>query len=123
MMKESKPKSKKVPKDSSKNTESAKKADNFKPSKNKEINDLFKGALHEYIEAQNANQRFTKRNIEALMSVVQEFLNSFIILGYTTDGKPVEVIYSHNSQEAGALTTLINKFFDRAGGDIEESID
>jgi hypothetical protein len=86
----------------------------------KDIEYVLKSALSDYICAQSDLRKYSRRNGHALVSVVQEFLNSFILLGYTPDGEPVEIVYSHTAQEAGALTALINKFFDRIHGDIED---
>jgi len=52
-----------------------------------------------------------KRDLKNLSSVVEEYLSSFIILGYTFEGDPIHCISAHNQQEADSLVTLINKFF------------
>lgn len=52
-----------------------------------------------------------KKDLQNLSSQVEEYLTSFIILGYTFDGEPVQCISAHNQQEADSLVTLINKFF------------
>jgi len=52
-----------------------------------------------------------KKDLHTLSSQVEEYLTSFIILGYTFDGEPIQCISAHNQQEADSLVTLINKFF------------
>jgi hypothetical protein len=52
-----------------------------------------------------------KKDLKSLSSQVEEYLTSFIILGYTFDGEPVQCISAHNQLEADSLVTLINKFF------------
>ena len=52
-----------------------------------------------------------KKDLKNLSSQVEEYLTSFIILGYTFDGEPVQCISAHNQLEADSLVTLINKFF------------
>lgn len=52
-----------------------------------------------------------KKDLKNLSTQVEEYLTSFIILGYTFDGEPVQCISAHNQQEADSLVTLINKFF------------
>jgi len=49
-------------------------------------------------------------------------LNSFILIGYNFDGKPVTLISAHNQQEADSLGALLNKFLlssaeDKMSGD------
>lgn len=58
-----------------------------------------------------------KKDLKTLSSVVEEYLTSFIILGYTFEGDPVHCISAHNQQEADSLVTLINKFFHTHIGD------
>lgn len=111
MMKQSKPKS----------SLKGSKTEKFKPSKNKDMSNLIKSALTEFLQDENNRLKYSKRNYTALKNVVQEFLNSFIIMGYTPDHEPVEIVFSHNQQEAHALTTLVNDFFDRTNGNIDES--
>jgi len=45
------------------------------------------------------------------VNTIQEFLNSFIVLGYNFNGEPVHFISAHNQQEADSLATLVNKLF------------
>jgi hypothetical protein len=52
-----------------------------------------------------------KKDLKNLSSQVEEYLTSFIILGYTFEGDPVHCISAHNQQEADSLVTLVNKFF------------
>lgn len=71
---------------------------------------LLRGALASFLKDQIDEKNDSKKNIEALIGVVEEFLNSFIILGYTMDGVPVQYICAHNQQQADSLATLVNKF-------------
>jgi hypothetical protein len=52
-----------------------------------------------------------KKDLKNLSTQVEEYLTSFIILGYTFDGEPIQCISAHNQQEADSLVTLVNKFF------------
>lgn len=62
----------------------------------------------------NADNPLHKRDVnelEALVSTCQEFLKSFIILGYDFGGNPVQpIIFAHNQQEADALGNYLSKF-------------
>jgi len=65
-------------------------------------------ALQENIDERNNGIR---KDLKSLSTTVEEYLTSFIILGYTFDGDPIHCISAHTQQEADSLVTLINKFF------------
>jgi hypothetical protein len=101
---------------------------NKKPSKSKrskdagtgldaEAKEIIRKAMISSLEEKLENTNDIKKDLKVLSSVVEEFLSSFIILGYTVDGDPVHCISAHNQQEADSLVTLINKFFHTHLGD------
>jgi hypothetical protein len=50
-------------------------------------------------------------DIQAMLSTCQEFLKSFIIIGYNFEGQPVQpIVFAHNQQEADALGSYLSKF-------------
>jgi hypothetical protein len=86
----------------------AKKADSELDAEAKEA---IRKAMISSFEEKLKNVNGIKKDLRALSSVVEEYLSSFIILGYTLEGDPVHCISAHNQQEADSLVTLINKFF------------
>ena len=56
-----------------------------------------------------------QRNVEdiniALVNTISEFLNCFMIIGFTDEGAPVAITKSNNHMEKDALQTLLQKFF------------
>lgn len=49
--------------------------------------------------------------LSAMYSTCQEFMQSFVILGYDLSGRAIApMVHAHNQQEADALGTYINKF-------------
>lgn len=56
-----------------------------------------------------------RRNVEdvntALVNTISEFLNCFMIIGFTGEGSPVAITKSSNYMEKDALQTLLQKFF------------
>jgi len=72
---------------------------------------LRKAMLSSLQENLDAHQKGVKKDLKTLSSQVEEYLTSFIILGYTFNGEPVHCISAHNQQEADSLVTLVNKFF------------
>ena len=83
----------------------------FDPSKFAQESELTNSAILQHLQNKPKAKHSKRKDIEALIHTVQEFLNSFVILGYNFDGEPVHFISAHNQQEADSLATLINKFF------------
>jgi hypothetical protein len=87
-----------------------KKSEKFNPKEDKEAYELTQESLNAFLKQQLKSRTGAQNNINALASVIEEFLNCYIILGYSFDSTPVSIISAHNQQEADSLTTLINKF-------------
>lgn len=86
-------------------------SDSFDPAKHEEVRDFTNKTIQNFLHKKLQEKSDRRKDIEALNHTVQEFLNSFIILGYTEEGEPVNIISAHNQQEADSLATLVNKFF------------
>jgi len=86
-----------------------KKTDAKPSTEDKEI--LRKAMLSSLQDNLQSHENGIKRDLRTLSTQVEEYLTSFIILGYTFDGEPIHCISAHNQQEADSLVTLINKFF------------
>jgi len=79
---------------------------------NSEDKEMLRKAMISSLQENIANRESgIKKDLKNLSTQVEEYLTSFIILGYTFDGEPVQCISAHNQQEADSLVTLINKFF------------
>jgi hypothetical protein len=78
-------------------------------SEDKEL--LRKAMISSLQENINSRENGIKKDLKTLTAQVEEYLTSFIILGYTFDGEPIQCISAHNQQEADSLVTLVNKFF------------
>jgi len=87
-----------------------KKTEEFDPKDAADVKKLTQKALTAILQNQINNKSEHRKNTESLAAVIEEFLTSYIILGYSLDGTPVHIISAHNQQEADSLTTLINKF-------------
>jgi len=105
-----------------KNSSNNKKNDSFDPNANKEVKELTHKALVSFLREQLSEQAVQRKDIDVLTAQILEFLNSFILIGYNFDGKPVTLISAHNQQEADSLGALLNKFLlssaeDKMSGD------
>ena len=76
-----------------------------------EAKELIRQAMTAALQEKLASEKGIKKDLHSLTTVVEEFLKSFIILGYTFDGTPIHCVSAHNQQEADSLITLINKYF------------
>jgi len=83
----------------------------FDPSKHEEVKELTNKAIYNFLSGKLKEKVEKRKDLEALTNTIQEFLNCFIILGYTENGEPINIISAHNQQEADSLATLVNKFF------------
>jgi len=84
------------------------------PTTDSQTKELIQGALVEYLKDKLEERNNSRKNYDGMISVIEEFLNSFIVLGYTFDGQPIQYICAHNQQQADSLATLVNKFFQAA---------
>ena len=93
---------------------------NDKPYHAEELDKLLKAALNNYLSSQAHSFSSKTKDLEALKATIEEFLNSYIILGYLPTGEPVNIISAHNQQEADSLSALLNKFLLSQGGEIDD---
>jgi hypothetical protein len=87
------------------------KSKKFDMSLDPHAKELIKQAMAASLQEKLNNESNVKKDLRTLSSVVEEFLSSFMILGYTFDGEPIHCISARNQQEADSLVTLINKYF------------
>ena len=79
-------------------------------SDKKDIEDLLKSVMKDYLAQQSNAKIENTKNIHALASMISEFLNAFIIIGYDFKGNPQNLIHAKNQMDADALTAALNKF-------------
>lgn len=82
--------------------------------------EVIQSALSSFLKEKIHEKHVTRENLESLIGVIEEFLNSFIVLGYTFNGTPIQYICAHTQQEADSLATLVNKFFQNASAPDED---
>jgi hypothetical protein len=87
-----------------------KKVERFNPKESADIANSMQQTMALFFQEKLKNRDSKRKNIESLSSVIEEFLASYVILGYTLDGTPVHIVSAHNQQEADSLTVLFNKF-------------
>lgn len=72
--------------------------------------ELIRAALESHLVDYAKRKNDQKRNLEQLTSIVEEYLGSFILLGYNYDGDPITLVSASTQQQSDSLSTLIQKF-------------
>lgn len=63
------------------------------------------------IRLANDSRQTQVEEIDAMVATCQEFMSSFIILGYDINHQPVQpIVFAHNQQEADSLGAYLSKF-------------
>ena len=76
----------------------------------KQIDDVIRSALQDYM-VQHSNAKVeNSKNMHNLATLVSEYLGAFMILGYDMNGAPVSCIHAKNQMDADALSAAINRF-------------
>lgn len=78
--------------------------------KNNEGYELIRAALESHLVEHAKRKHDQKRNMEQLVSIIEEYLGSFILLGYNYDGEPVTLVSASTQQQSDSLSTLLQKF-------------
>ena len=76
-----------------------------------EISPALESALSDYLEKQTITKGKSIKNLKSLEGLLKQYLNSFILLGYTQDNQRlVNLISASSEQTADSLSTALNKF-------------
>lgn len=72
--------------------------------------DMIKAALETHLVEYARKKHTQKRDTELLTSTIEEYLSSFVLLGYNYDGDSVTLVSASTQQQSDSLGTLIQKF-------------
>ena len=75
----------------------------------KVINSLIKETLQAVVQENHA-KLYKEDCAHAVIAVLAEFLQSYILIGYDFDGTPIRIVNAHNGMEADALNSALQKF-------------
>lgn len=76
-----------------------------------QIAQVIKDAIRIHLIQSGKKRQQVEEELDAMVATCQEFMKSFVILGYDMSGSPVDpIIYAHNQQEADALGNYLQKF-------------
>jgi hypothetical protein len=89
-----------------------KKATNKKDSLDKEYMDYVEKIMRESLqEALLEESALRKVDNQALISIIEEYMGAFILMGYDVDNEPVVILNAKNQLQADGLATLLNRIF------------
>lgn len=72
--------------------------------------DLIRDALESHLEYHAVKNINSKKDLHFLTSVIDEYLENFLILGYDYEGESVQLISASNQQQSDALGTSVHRF-------------
>jgi len=72
--------------------------------------DMIKSALETHLVEYARKKHTQKRDTELLKNTIEEYLSSFVLLGYNYDGDPVQLVSASTQQQSDSLGTLLQKF-------------
>ena len=74
--------------------------------------DYVEKIMRESLEEAFIEERKVKRiENQALVSMIEEYLGAFVLLGYDVDNEPVVILNAKNQLQADGLATLLNRIF------------
>jgi hypothetical protein len=73
-----------------------------------QIKNILTEALGEYLQA---HCRKTHDDSNAINATIEEFLRTFLVIGYTFEGEPTIIINAKTQLDADALSSAFTKFF------------
>ena len=77
---------------------------------NDELHQTFHHALENHLANTLEGKKKELKNLKALDSLLMQYLDSFIVIGYDTSGEYVSLVNAHNEQSADSLSTGLHKF-------------
>lgn len=73
-----------------------------------DVQRLMQEALKSFAEAR---VRSTADELNAVSSILEEFLQSYVLIAYTMKGDPINIMFAPTQQDADALSTSVTRFF------------
>ena len=74
------------------------------------------------IHIANEQKKNEINELDAMVATCQEFMSSFIILGYDMNHQPISpIVFAHNQQEADSLGAYLSKFINHNIKEIDPS--
>ena len=76
-----------------------------------ELDPLFEDALTNFLKTHAGKKNKSLKNLKSLEHLLTQFMNSFILIGYSQDTKEfISLVNAKDEQSADSLSTALNKF-------------
>jgi hypothetical protein len=83
------------------------------------IEGLIKSTLHNYLQQKINLKTERSADLTHLDSIISEYLDCFIIIGYDMANSQVNFIHAKDQKDADALSAAINRFFYQSQNNIK----
>ena len=81
------------------------------PALSEELDPLFEDALTKFLKTHAGQKNKSLKNVKSLEHLLSQFLNSFILIGYSQDTREfVSLVNARDEQSADSLSAALNKF-------------
>jgi hypothetical protein len=80
---------------------------------------IIKSTLHEYLKNKINLKNERTTDISHLDSIISEYLDCFIIIGYDMLNSQINFIHAKDQKDADALSAAVNRFFYQAQNNIK----
>jgi hypothetical protein len=67
-------------------------------------------SIHKHLMGYASKKKLDRKTVDDLTQVLEEYLSTFLILGYNFKGEPVQIVSVDTQQNADALGTAIHRF-------------
>lgn len=90
-----------------------------KPVNPENMERLIKSTLHNYLQQKLDLKNERTTDISHLDSIISEYLDCFIIIGYDMTNSQINFIHAKDQKDADALSAAVNRFFYQAQNNIK----
>lgn len=89
------------------------------PVRPENMESLIKSTLHNYLQQKLELKNERATDISHLDSIISEYLDCFIIIGYDMLNSQINFIHAKDQKDADALSAAINRFFYQSQNNIK----
>jgi len=76
-------------------------------------NALMTASIKAYLENYKERKKLNQDNIEIITAILEEYLESFLIIGYNYEGEMIQYSHARTQAQADALNTGIFRFINQ----------
>ena len=77
------------------------------PSKSKGGSEELNDVIQNYVSRYYKTKKITQESIDIVSGVLNEYLQSYVLLGYNYDGNPITVVHAENQLQRDAINIAL----------------